>query len=333
MAERTVGVLPLLDMLEGPTLARGRSKAAAPCGRPPAECVAGFGARVRGSDIEDIMREAEHRLGDPLVGLHAGQRARPRGVLAYLVLSCPRLEWALRRCSRFCHVADDALRFALQRRGRKAYVIVDHDLARTGRSRHLVDYGIGCMLRSLRAAVGSLPGAVVYLRRPARGDAAEFERAFRCPVRFDRAVNALVLPARLLSKPSRLRQPPGGGTDRGACHRPRDSCRTRDRASEGGGRRTDHDDLGVRVDRTRVARRLGMSPRTLQRALAREGVTFKEVRDDVLWDGVHGLPANPQCSVQTVAMQAGFGDSAAFSKAFRRRMGCSPSDYRRRLGR
>ena len=74
-----------------------------------------------------------------------------------------------------------------------------------------------------------------------------------------------------------------------------------------------------------------MSPRTLQRALAREGVTFKEVRDDVLWDGVHGLLANPQCSVQAVAMQAGFADSAAFSKAFKRRMGCSPSDYRRRL--
>jgi AraC-like DNA-binding protein len=46
---------------------------------------------------------------------------------------------------------------------------------------------------------------------------------------------------------------------------------------------------------------------------------------------VHGLLANPQCSVQAVAMRMGFGDSAAFSKAFRRRMGCSPSGYRKRL--
>ena len=91
------------------------------------------------------------------------------------------------------------------------------------------------------------------------------------------------------------------------------------------------EDCRCRVDRTRVARRLGMIPRTLQRALAREGVTFKEVRDDVLWDGVHGLLANPECSVETIAMQAGFADSAAFSKAFKRRMGCSPSGYRKRL--
>jgi AraC-like DNA-binding protein len=277
------------------------------------------------------MREAEHRLGDPLVGLHAGERARPRGVLAYLVLSCPRLEWALRRCVRFCHIAEDAVQFALQRRRRMAYVIVDHDLARTGRSRHVVDYGMGCMLRALRPAVGPQAGTVVYLRRPARGDAAEFERSFGCPVGFDRTVNALVFPARLLSRPSRFATPH-------AAERIEDLAialetrvtRATEQAKVADVVRT-MTISGVRVDRTRVARRLGMSPRTLQRALAREGVTFKEVRDDILWDGVHGLLANPECSVQAVAMQACFADSAAFSKAFRRRMGCSPSGYRKRL--
>jgi AraC-like DNA-binding protein len=88
---------------------------------------------------------------------------------------------------------------------------------------------------------------------------------------------------------------------------------------------------GVRVDRTRVARQLGMSERTLQRALGREGVTFKAVRDAVFWDGVPALLSNPSCSVQMVAMRAGFADTAGFSKAFRRRMGCTSSGYRRRL--
>ena len=331
MAERTVGVLPLLDLLKAL-----RSLGADPgqlrrAVRLPPNALRDLGARVRGSYVEDIMREAEHRLGDPLVGLHAGERVRPRGVLAYLVLSCPRLEWALRRCSRFCHVADDALRFALRRRGSKAYVIVDHDVARTGRSRHVIDYGIGCMLRTLRTAVGSLPGAVVYLRRPARGDAAEFERSFRCPVRFDRPVDALVFPARLLPTPSRFANPL-------AAERIEDLAITLETRAARATERAKVADVvrtmtisGVRVDRTRVARRLGMSPRTLQRALAREGVTFKDVRDDVLWDGVHGLLANPQCSVQAVAMQAGFADAAAFSKAFKRRMGCSPSGYRKQL--
>jgi len=331
MAERTVGVLPLLDLLKALRSLGADPRQLRRAVGLPANALRDLGARVRGSYVEVIMREAEHRLGDPLVGLHAGQRARPRGVLAYLVLSCPRLEWALRRCSRFCHVADDALHFALQRRGSKAYVIVDYDLARKARSRHLVDYGIGCMLRALRTAVGPLPGAVVYLRRAARGDAAEFERAFRCPIRFDQAVNALVLPARLLSTPSRFANPlTAERIEELAIALETRAARATERAKVADVVRT-MTIAGARVDRTRVARRLGMSPRTLQRALAREGLTFKEVRDDVLWDGVHGLLANPECSVQAVAMQAGFGDSAAFSKAFKRRMGCSPSGYRKRL--
>ena len=331
MAERTVGVLPLLDLLKAlRSLGADARQLRRAVGLPP-NALRDLGARVRGSYFEEIMREAEHRLGDPLVGLHAGERARPRGVLAYLVLSCPRLEWALRRCSRFCHVADDALQFALQRQGTKAYVIVDYHLAKAGRSRHLIDYGLGCMLRALRSAVGSLPGAVVYLRRPARGDAAEFERSFRCPVRFDQAVNALVLPGHLLSTPSRFANPLAAERiEELAITLETRAARATERAKVADVVRT-MTISGVRVDRTRVARRLGMSPRTLQRALAREGVTFKEVRDDVLWDGVHGLLANPECSVQAVAMQAGFADSAAFSKAFRRRMGCSPSGYRKRL--
>jgi len=35
--------------------------------------------------------------------------------------------------------------------------------------------------------------------------------------------------------------------------------------------------------------------------------------------------------METVALTLGFADVAAFSKAFRRRMGCSPSEFRRRF--
>src|SRR5262249_56378270 len=102
MAERTVGVLPLLDLLKAlRSLGADPRQLRRAVGLPP-NALQDLGARVRGSYFEDIMREAEHRLGDPLVGLHAGERARPRGVLAYLVLSCPRLEWALRTWGRFC---------------------------------------------------------------------------------------------------------------------------------------------------------------------------------------------------------------------------------------
>jgi len=74
-----------------------------------------------------------------------------------------------------------------------------------------------------------------------------------------------------------------------------------------------------------------MSHRTLQRRLANQRTTFKAVRDTVLWDVVKALMSNPALKVETIAMSAGFGDAAAFSKAFKRWAGCTPTFYRDRL--
>src|SRR5262245_13401896 len=331
MAERTVGVLQLLDALKAlRALGADPAQLRRAVGLAPS-ALRDLGARVRGSLADDILNEAARRLRDPLVGLHAGEKTRPRGPLAYLVLSCPRLEWALRRCSRFSHLADDALRFVLHRRGSMAHLVVAHDVEAGSCSPHFIDYVMGCFLRALRPAVGPLPGMVVHLQRPARRDAAEFERVFGCPVRFDRAANALVFPARLLSTPSRFANPL-------AAERIEELAIALETRAPRATERARVTDVvramvisGVRVDRTRVARQLGMSERTLQRALGREGVNFKTVRDAVLWDGVPALLSNPSCSVQSVAMRAGFADTAGFSKAFKRRMGCTPSRYRRRL--
>src|SRR4029453_3226202 len=88
---------------------------------------------------------------------------------------------------------------------------------------------------------------------------------------------------------------------------------------------------GMRPDRSRVARQLGMSDRTLQRALAREGVTFKTVRDDVVWDGVPALLANPACTVEEAAGSTGHAAPPVFARASTRGGGSPRSRYRERL--
>jgi AraC-like DNA-binding protein len=89
---------------------------------------------------------------------------------------------------------------------------------------------------------------------------------------------------------------------------------------------------GVRPHRAVVARRLGMSQRSLQRGLEAEGTTFRAVHESVLWELVEALLSNPALKLDTVARSVGFGDLAAFSKAFRRWTGCTPARYRAQLG-
>jgi AraC-like DNA-binding protein len=80
-----------------------------------------------------------------------------------------------------------------------------------------------------------------------------------------------------------------------------------------------------------VARRLGISQRSLQRGLEAEGTTFRTVQESVLRELVEALLSNPTLKLDAVAHSVGFGDQAAFSKAFRRWTGCTPARYRAQL--
>ena len=79
----------------------------------------------------------------------------------------------------------------------------------------------------------------------------------------------------------------------------------------------------------RIARDLGYSRQTLYRRLKAEGVTYEQ-----LLDGLRRRLAlrfmREGLSVKDAAYRLGFSDPAAFSRAFKRWTGSSPSDVRTR---
>jgi AraC-like DNA-binding protein len=82
------------------------------------------------------------------------------------------------------------------------------------------------------------------------------------------------------------------------------------------------------VTPVRVALALEMSVRTLQRRLHAEGSSLQEIRDRVCRERAAMRLLDPGISVSSIASDLGFCDVAAFSKAFKRWTGKSPSDYR-----
>lgn len=82
----------------------------------------------------------------------------------------------------------------------------------------------------------------------------------------------------------------------------------------------------VSIDR--VARQLGMSRQTLYRRLKAEDVTFEEVLDAKRRRLAIRYIGMDRISVKGAAYKLGFSDPAAFSRAFKRWTGISPSRFR-----
>jgi len=73
----------------------------------------------------------------------------------------------------------------------------------------------------------------------------------------------------------------------------------------------------------------GMSRRTLQRALSECGYSFSGLLGEVRFERACELLADPDSKIIEVAIAAGYQNHAHFSRAFRRKTGISPSEYRR----
>lgn len=77
-----------------------------------------------------------------------------------------------------------------------------------------------------------------------------------------------------------------------------------------------------------IAQNNRISPRTIDRYLRREKLSFRELLQQVRHERACELLRSSDDSVSQIALQLGFSDAANFSRAFRRVSGATPSEYR-----
>lgn len=275
--------------------------------------------------------------GDPLFGLHAGAHAElgAYDVLDYLFFTSATLEQGLRATEQFQRVLSELWRVELitgddPRAGRVAYFRhwVPNDYVQP--LWHAWDYFVAGALHRVRSALGDAvaPRLVRLMHAPVE-PRDEYERCFGCPVEFGHPVGELVFDRALLSRPLLSSNP--------SLHRI-----VRRHAQDLLARvRSDHDVLArarallpsligdPALTSAALAARLGVSVRSLQRSLAERGTTYKELVDGAREElSVRSLEAGTS-SVQEIALSVGFESQAAFTRAFRRWRGQSPTEYQR----
>lgn len=285
-------------------------------------------ARIPSSRFLKILERAAWQLRDPMVGLHAGAKARVRGPLFYLVLSSASLGEGLRKFTRFGRVSLDTGEFRIGSAEGIVSLTVDPGDPAIAQSRHACNYIMGAVLGGLRRAIPGFRPLGVELMQDRLGTQDDAERTFGCPVRFKAPRNVLRFPD------ATLRSVPAAANSAIAKQvlRYTESLMSRlesnaaaDRAA-GAVRRLLVE--GRRPDRSLVAGRLHMSERTLQRRLGEEGTSFKAVRDRVREETSRALLTNAFLKVEAIGRLVGFVEAASFTKAFTRWAGQSPARFR-----
>lgn len=93
----------------------------------------------------------------------------------------------------------------------------------------------------------------------------------------------------------------------------------------------DHLEADLRVEA--LARRVAMSPRTFARLYtARTGRTPAKVVEDMRLEAARRALEETRHSIKDIARKCGFLDEERMRRAFRRRLGVSPQDYRMQFG-
>jgi AraC-like DNA-binding protein len=275
----------------------------------------------------NIVAEA---LNDNLLGFHLSQNfdLRTVGLLHFVFASSTTLNEAMQRAARYSSIVNEGIRLT-HREGKRISLVFECVGVSRHLDRHQMDFWMAALVRGCRQLTNRnlTPDRVRFVHR---GSAVSELRSFyACELSFGAEADETVFPLSLRNTPivsadQYLNKLLIKYCEEALAHR-----------------RTNRRSLGKSVENaiavllphgqaqmSVIARKLGVSQRTLSRRLASEGLTFPGVLDALRCDLAKRHLADRDLSISKVAWLIGYSDVSAFSNAFKRRTGMSPSTIR-----
>jgi AraC-like DNA-binding protein len=276
-----------------------------------------------------VMAIAERRTGCAHIGLLVGERhALPvLGLVGRVARNSADVGSALRSLIAHLHLHD---------RGAVPTLWVNDGFAMLGYAifaadvpgaRHIYDAAIAIAFNIMREVCGAdwRPDEVLIAHSAPRSTAA-FRTFFKVPVRFDAEQTALVFPVRRLAQKIegadaallRILTDEMDELEASTGHQLPDRVRRALRALVTAGRGS----------RDEVSRLVSMHRRTLNRRLAAHGTTFQALADEVRFQFASQLLRDTRMPLAHIAATFDYADASAFTRAFRRWSGATPSEWR-----
>lgn len=279
--------------------------------------------------LEKLVVRARTMTGEPGLGFHLGttMRIAGHGYLGFAAMTSATVREALTTVVRFAPTRTDALAFHVHTEGSMASVVIE-ERAPLGEAREVV---VLALLTGIGRLGNLLTGreltGVIELAFPEPDYVRRFEHMSTGPMRFAQPSNRLLFDASVLDLPITTHDPVAQKLAYEQCERELDVASQSTRIvarvrellpDEHGGFRSLDD----------VARKLGVSSRTLKRKLAELGTSYSSLLEAQRRERATMLVRAGDLTVDQIAGRLGYSDAANFVRAFRRWTGMTPKAFR-----
>ncbi len=281
--------------------------------------------------IHALMQQAALSLGSPTFGLQVGSHTSVSGLGTFgrLVAKAITIHDAFQTYCRLLHLHTSGCQNWMTEAGDEVWLCRSpYSGSKVGRL-HMEQYGLMRLIEYGRLAAGPCWQPAKVCLQTQEAPPRELSEALGEPeINIGQRFTGVAIPRAFLALPPRWSgTTPRAGTDQ-------NEERLRDTAPA-----TNFPDALRQVARTlmkegtlprveAMAEITGLSVRSLQRRLAKHGVTHNQIVDQARYRTATRLLEDSEIRITDIGMELGYADSAHFSRAFKRWSGVTPREYR-----
>jgi AraC-like DNA-binding protein len=287
-------------------------------------------ARYSEAAMQKLWALAIEASGDANFAYKVGRQWRPTTfhALGYTWLACTTLAEGLKLLERYSRVVNSGITVSFQQSGRCGEIVIHIHYHEIVIHQGAHDAALGALMTMLRMLMGESYSPMeihCLFTRPAT--AIGFEHDLRCPILYDMPASKI-----LFDNADLHRRLPGANAELQKInedlllekmHQLDRACMVT-RVTQAINKELPTGE----VHEKDIAASLGVSLRTMQRRLAEQQQSFRQLLDEIRQQLAEQYLANSRLSLNEITYLLGFANQANFTRAFARWHGMPPSSYR-----
>ena len=279
-----------------------------------------------------LLELAAEEVQDEWLGFHLARSfdLRDIGLVYYVMASSDQLADALRNAERYSQINNEGVRLHFRMRDGTAVIALDYVNVDRDAERHQIEFWLVTLVRICRQVTnGRLAPSRLKTKHFRNRTPAEFRTFFGVDIEFGANADEIWFPRPIASlsvvgRDERLNELLRRYAEEALARKPQEPLTVRSKAEDILSKLLPHG----RATASEVARRLGMSSRTLSRKLAEEGTSFAEILDQLRAALAKRYLHDETLPVSEIAWLLGYREVSSLTHAFKRWTGTTPQRFR-----